>query len=72
MYTCQFVVSLSNTPVSSKLTHTVISEEETVILDSKVIPGMGELMDMHIDQSVINTLAPTKVRDKPGTQKHVS
>ena len=30
-------------------------------MDSKTIPGMGEVQNMEVDDTVINSLAPSKV-----------
>ena len=45
-----------------------LSDQEPVILDSKVIPGMGETQNLQVDDNVINTLAPSKVRFGPWVQ----
>ncbi|XP_063682127.1 pre-mRNA 3' end processing protein WDR33-like isoform X2 [Bolinopsis microptera] len=44
--------------------HGLQMDQEPVILDSKVIPGMGETQNLQVDDNVINTLAPSKVISK--------
>ena len=41
--------------------HGLQQAEEPVVLDPNVIPGLGELKDLWVDDTVMNTLVPSRV-----------